>query len=489
MQRTIRAFLVASTLFQPVAALAQAPDEAGARKIEEALRTHGPRSLTGPGLLSKPGVLKVSPDGDAYRLLLDMAKLMADAVAPMTVKDAAPLAFKLAAQADGKWVFDSSTPFSLTTEQLAGGRSATMALATETGAIQGVFDPAILMPREASLGFTNFSANLRDARNAIKAGIAEISLRGGIKDLPEGQGDLDGTFLIDGLTATNGSFPQPEQKLTIGKVEGSYRLGAIDLVGLAAMVDFWNGTGTGKTVKTLSEAERGELRALLAKHVPMLDSVGGKLVATGISNTQGGKGYRLGRLEHETRWEGLSGKSTLTMTTRLVDVGVDPGLWPPGLEGLVPKEAALNITSTGFDFGALWKDAAELKTPEEMARLPRDHFDRLFMPQGKMIIDLADSYAKSGFYDLTLSGQMQVQRDSRRPPVGTLTVTAKDLDGTVKYLQDNSKTVPMFGQVSFAVLMMKGLGKPGPEGSMVWDFAFDEVGKVTVNGQPMPMRR
>ena len=482
MQRTIRAFLVATTLLQPLTAWAQAPDEAGAKEIEASVKALGPKSL------SKPGIVRVSPDGAEYRLALDMAKLLADALAPMTVKQASPLTLKLAAQADGKWTFDASNPLALTMEYLAGNRSASLAITTETGMVKGLFDPVTLLPREASIAYTDGVIGLRDARDAVKITLKDIGLSSLTKDLAGGRNDVDGTFLAKDVALTHGAFPRPEVKITAAQVDGSYRIGNVDLAGVAALYRFWRGTDPGKEVETLTPAEREKLKALLTKLTPGIDEIGVKVSASNLASQQGGKGFKLEKLEYETRWEDISSRAALVMQTRLANFGVDDGVWPKGLEAALPKEAALNVRASGFDMVALWADAAQLRGKAQTAALADDHFLKLFLPDGRMTVDFSDSFVRSSFYDFRLSGQIFVGRDTRKPPQGVLTITAKDLDKTVKYLQDNAKTVPIFSQASFGMLMFKGLGKAGPEGTTVWDVKFEENGKITVNGQPLPGR-
>ena len=483
MQLTIRAFLVATTLLQPVVAWAGTPDEAGAKKIEAAAKVYGPKSL------SKPGLLRVGPDGDGYRLALDMVKLIADAVAPMTVKEASPLAFKLIEQADGKWSYDASAPFKLTTEYLAADKSANLAVTTETGLIKGLFDPAILLPRQAEIGFTKGVASLRDSRDALKIGVEDANVSSVVQDLSDGRGDIEGSFTINDLTAIHGIFPQPEVKISAERIDGSYKAGKADLVGIAALIRFWKVTAEGKSVETLTDAERKEFTDLVAKHTPVIDEVGGRAVATNLATTEGGKGFKLEKLEYVSRWEGLGGRAALVIGTHITNLGIDPGIWPKGLEAILPKEAALNVRASGFDMGAMWKEAAELRTNSEMTQLPRDHFSKLLLPDGKVTIDVTDSFVRSSFYDLTLSGRITTAIGTRQPPVGSFVVSAKDFDGTIKYLQDNTKTVPIFGRFAMMAAMAKGFGKSGPDGMTVWEIKAEEGGKLTVNGQPLPMQR
>jgi hypothetical protein len=473
MKSTLRAALFATTLLQPVLVWADTADDAGAKTIEQAVKTYGPNAL------SKPGLVRVSPDGEGYRLAIDTAKLIADAVAPMKVKEAMPLTFNLVSQADGYWRFNSANPFKVITEYLAANRSANLSISTESGMIEGVYDPKIFFPREARLGFTNGVGSLRDSRDALKIDVKDASLSSQVKDLTAGTNDIDGVC----------TFPQPEVRLAAGQIDGSFRLGKVSLSGFAELMNFWKVTAARKDIADLTDVQREEFKGLLAKYQPGMDEITAKVVAANLSTSQGGRGFKLETLEHETHWQGLGGLATLSMVTRINNLGIDEGIWPKALEAALPQEAALNLKASGFDMGAIWADEAQLRTPAEKAALPREHFLKLWLPDGKMTLDFADSFARSSIYDLTLSGQIQMGRDPRRPPTGTLTVTAKDIDTTVKYLQDNVKTVPVFRQASFGMLMLKGLGKAGADNTMVWELKFEGDGKITVNGQALPMRR
>ena len=95
--------------------------------------------------------------------------------------------------------------------------------------------------------------------------------------------------------------------------------------------------------------------------------------------------------------------------------------------------------------------------------------------------------AKSDVYDISVSGTMLVDPDKSDKPEADITVVARDLDKTVTFLQDNAKSVPAFGQVSFGLLTMKGFAREEPDGSTVWNVKITSAGKVLVNGREMPM--
>jgi hypothetical protein len=261
----------------------------------------------------------------------------------------------------------------------------------------------------------------------------------------------------------------------------------LDLAGLKAMLRFWRMTAPGQGVETLTAMQRKEFDALFAKHIPMIDEIGGTVTATNLSALEGGKGFKLEKLDYQSRWEGLGGRSAFIVGARITNLGIDPGIWPKGLEAILPLDAALNVRISGFDMGALWKDLGHLRTSNENALLPRDHYSKILSPDRKIQVDIAESFIRSSFYDLTLSGQLRSVLGAPEQGFGSLTVTAKDLDGTVKYLQDNVKTVPIFDRLAFIAMMAKGLGKPGPDGTLVWEVKLVGTSKVTINGQQLPM--
>jgi len=120
-------------------------------------------------------------------------------------------------------------------------------------------------------------------------------------------------------------------------------------------------------------------------------------------------------------------------------------------------------------------------TPEQSSEL-----NNIVLPDGKMHIAFTNVAAKSDVYDISLTGTMMVNPDNSDKPEADITITARDLDKTVNYLQDNTSKVPQFGQASFMLLMMKGFGKQQPDGAMIWNVKLDQAGKVMINGREMP---
>lgn len=480
MLRLAKVLLTAAALFQPVAVLAQAPSEAEARAVAEAVKRYGPAEF------ARPGVVRVSPEGAGYRLSVDLARALSATIAPWTVKEVTPPIVKLGSQADGLWMFDTSGPFTLATELVAGTRSSTASLVIPTAEVKGLFDPATLFPREVKASASDTAVGLRAAQNSVRIGIGKLDLHSKTADLTPGLGDVDATFSMQDASAVLGAFPQPEVKIAADRIDGTYRIGRLDLAGLGAITEFWKVTAPGKDLAGLSTEQRAGLRAILDRHLPALDEVGGSVTARGLSLTAADTGFFADQFDYLSRWEGLSGKAALLVGLRVANVRVADGVWPKGLEAVLPAEAALDAKVSGFDMSKVWKDLALLRTEQDYAQLPRDHFSGMMLPDGRISLDIEKAFARSSFYDVSLEGQVQLLTGAAEKVSARFTVTARDLDATVKYLQDKTASVPVFGRFATMALMAKGLGRPGADGITQWDVVYDETGGVTVNGQRLP---
>jgi hypothetical protein len=462
-------------------AAAEPATETVARSIEAAVRLYGPDSWASSSLL------KVSPDGEGYRLAFETSAALAPAIMPWTVKTATPLSFGLRPAEGGLWNFETSGPFALGTELLAGNRSNALSLDVASQTVAGLFDPVAVFPRRADVGLKDAKLALRAGQESVKFSIGALDMTSSVTDQAAGKGNVDATFSIDGLSATTGAFPRPEAKVSAERVDGTYAIGRLDLAGIGNIVRFWQVTAGGKDAAALTDAERAELRTILKAHLPMLEAIGGAFTAKNVRMSEAGRGFSAETLGYSSRWEGMGDKASFIIGASLTKVTIDAGIWPRELEAALPTSAGLDVGFGGFDLGALWRDAALVRSEKETALLPRDHATTLLFPDGRIGVTIKDLTLQSPLYDFRLTGQMSLAMAQTSLPTGSVTVTALDFDRTVKYLQDNAKTVPLYSRAAFVALMMKGLGKDAGGGTTTWAVTFDAAGKIVVNGQPLPI--
>lgn len=97
-----------------------------------------------------------------------------------------------------------------------------------------------------------------------------------------------------------------------------------------------------------------------------------------------------------------------------------------------------------------------------------------------MTID--DIALETALYQLSATGTMSFDRNGARPSFA-LRITTADLDPLVKYLQENTKRFPQFGQYAFFALMAQGFAGRTSDGAMSWDVVSDPDGRLTINGR------
>ncbi|MCO5154808.1 MULTISPECIES: hypothetical protein [unclassified Shinella] len=124
-----------------------------------------------------------------------------------------------------------------------------------------------------------------------------------------------------------------------------------------------------------------------------------------------------------------------------------------------------------------------------MTEAQNQEIGRIILPDGAMTMEFEDISAVSPIYDVHLAGKMLVYPEQQDRHSAEVTVTMRNFDKTIAYLQKNAATVPEFGQAAFGLLMMKGLARDAGGGAQAWDLTVDKDGKVLVNGQPLPFQQ
>ena len=134
-------------------------------------------------------------------------------------------------------------------------------------------------------------------------------------------------------------------------------------------------------------------------------------------------------------------------------------------------------------------DHADFTKPKPLTDEEGREIGRIVLPGGAMTLEFEDVSAVSPIYDVHLTGKMTVYPDDKERHSADVTITMRDFDKTVAYLQKNAAAVPEFGQASFGLLMMKGLARDAGNGAQAWDLTVGEDGKVLINGRPLPFQQ
>jgi hypothetical protein len=168
------------------------------------------------------------------------------------------------------------------------------------------------------------------------------------------------------------------------------------------------------------------------------------------------------------------------------------GLLPAAYEGVLPEKATFGMAVADLDLAGAVNylvDHADFTKSEPLTEAQNAELGRIVLPNGAMTVEFEDVSAVSPVYDVHLSGRMTVYPDDKERRSADVTITMRDFDKTVAYLQKNSATVPEFAQASFGLLMMKGLARDAGDGARAWDLTVGEDGKMLVNGRPLPFQQ
>jgi hypothetical protein len=477
MNAALRNVLAFSVAIVPLASVAAEINEPEAKRIEGAI------SSSLPAAMKKAGVVRVAPSNDHFNVKLDLAGLLAKSTAPWTVKEVTPVIHVLTPGAEGVWDFSTQGGFKLASELLAANRTSAFQLSIGELKDTGRFDPRVPFVREADISVKDVTSTMRSSQDTVKAGINDFSVKMRSTDVKAGVVDVVSDYNGSGLSQTFGAFPKPEVKISSETLEGQLSAKSFDVAGIAKLMAFWRTEGRPRDMKSLKPEDLKELSSIVGMHRPFVDGLSGKTTISGIKINSSGKAFMVEKLAYDWSFEDMAGDGVVLVGATAHNPSVTPGFWPAGLEKALPREMAVHARYFGFKFEPVW----EALSKPDMAMRDTD-IRKVMLPDGCVTVQFSNTYARSDVYDLSLEGSlfMRPGREDDQSEAD-LTITAKDFDKTVKFLQDNSKSLPIFGQASFFALMAKGLGKSQPDGSMVWNVKVDERGKVTINGQPLPV--
>ena len=165
---------------------------------------------------------------------------------------------------------------------------------------------------------------------------------------------------------------------------------------------------------------------------------------------------------------------------------------PAAFVEAVPDRATFKAAVTNLDLAGAVNylvDHADFTKPEPLTEEQNKELGKIVLPDGSMTVEFEDVSAVSPIYDVHLSGRMLVYPEQKDRHSADVTITMREFDKTVAYLQKNAATVPQFGQAAFGLLMMKGLARDAGGGTQAWDLKVGEDGKVLINGQPLPFQQ
>ncbi|MCV3208549.1 hypothetical protein OHD62_27330 [Mesorhizobium sp. YC-39] len=458
-------------------AFAQTVDNQGARQLSEDLSRY-----VGKQALDR-GVLKVSAEGDAYKIVFDFKALAATLPDQRLLKfDFAPYALMVKPRSDGSW--DVSMDFSQSASFEFNGSEGLQStqFSIKDGKGSGVYDPNLAAFTSGTSSMAGMTMASKDAKQHMNvsagAGTATIaatkSATGGV--------DFTTSQKVSSFVETI-NFDDPESGLKFPvtvkspelSVEASGKgVRTKPLLDLLAFV-------VANQDEVMPKANQAQLKSLLLAALPVWEHVEGTyrfkdfVVASSVGN--------FGAAEFSTAFgsDGVAQNGKIIYGIKASGLTVPQQLLPGWSVALLPTDIDLNFGGANIDLDSMARKAIEAFDLNQDPPLSADFGDKLtadFMAKTPKIV-IGHSTVKNSNIEVVLGGEMTFPGEK---PDASMTVGIAGYDKIVEALQYAAKTDPQAAQYFPVVLAIKGFGKTLPDGRIEWVVNAKPDGSVLVNG-------
>lgn len=470
--------ILAATLFASTStsafAAAASPEEA--TRLVGVLQTY---------LGQEPGVVTVTPAGEAYDLKIDLAPLIAKIKQPNFSVEISPVIMKLTDQGGGKWLVTQDSPLSYSAKvpgqldmivKIGAMKSSAVFDQNVSAFTSSTYDIADVVVDET---ITTPEAMTMHVAYNVKAMHYETA------STPAGEDALDSTFhaAMSGLTETIGipATPAGGQPMDIavtaetGTQDGTIK--GIKAQAIYRLIAWFVAHPSEAAIK----AGQVELKSLVSAGLPLFENVTAKGALQNLSVATPVGPVGIASLGFDVGMNGVVADGMLHEGFRAEGVSLPPGLVPPFATNLVPQSFSLDFKVSDFNLAdparmllaMMNLNEAKPTTPEENVRLLT-----ALLPKGAVEITMGPSKVTGKLYDLDFEGSMTAGPVG--VPLGAATIRAKGLDDVMKVLQ--AAPPEMAGQAIPAVIAAKGMAKTEADGSLSWKIENTISGTVLING-------
>ena len=434
------------------------------------------------------GVVSVTPDGETYSVMLDLAPFFAMAKDSGMTGSVTPLELTLTDNGDGTW--DVAQDQEL---QIAMAAPGAMDMTQDIGSfiMDGVFD-------ETLMTFSSAEGQMQDIKvtqvmqapgqpdSTMEAAFASATFKSTGVANAAGGADVVTSVALNGMTETLTTPPTdgaPGMPITV-KVDTITE----DLTGTGFKMD-----GVLQVVawvvahpdQAAIEADKAGLKTVLTAALPFFTTLSGTGVASKIAVTTPMGDVALDEVAFAVEANGAVADGKFREAFTLSGLTLPAGIVPDWAAPILPQKMSVDVQVTDFDAAAAVTTAMGLLDLPAGATPPPEFDAQLqaaLMPKGTVTIGLNPGEVTGTGYALTYEGSM-VAGAAGAMPTGTAKITLTGIDvlnAAIAAAPDDVK-----GQAMMGVGMAQGMAKPGDNGALVWEIDAMTPGVVSVNGTPV----
>ncbi len=457
---------------------------AGADDLQRTLTRYLPDDLVRAGLVT------VQAASGFYELRLDPAVLLKKARrgAP-AIEGLKPLTAHLRPRDDGAWGVEARDTLDIKGAfDTPAGRNAFSYL-VEGMALDGIYDPDILYFRTADWSAKRLDFTSSSPAEKVEAHTGALAMHVETRKQDGGRVDMTGSGMVHAFTQTVESAASGRVDIGAKEVNVSVDLAGGRYKDLQDLIFF---ILDHVEKDRLDRAEGDRFKDLLRATLPVFDNLEETITATDVTVDTPQGVFGASSVGYAIAMTGATKAARIGIGFAIEDPTPAPGLLPAVYEMALPQRVTFKAAVTDLDLAgaaAYLLDHADFTEQKPLTEAQNRELGRIVLPSGAMTVEFEDVSAVSPIYDLQLAGHMLVYPDQTDRHSADVTLTMRDFDKTVAYLQQNAASVPEFGQVAFGLLMMKGLARESDDGAESWDLQVGEDGKVLINGRPLPFQQ
>ncbi len=444
-----------------------------------------------------PGSVTVAPKGESYVVTFDLKRALGGLESFGFSMDPNTSTTTLTPLDDGTWkvTSDSSPPMVMH----AGQQTLTFKSATST--FDGIYDPKLLAFRQSRGVYTGYdyaqtAPNLVQDRRIDKL---DLDVRG--TPAEGGTVSVSGHYLETGTAADllikapapaaeepgigNPAVPPPVRPgtpISYASPSSTIDLGA-DRLHVKEILDVWAFLVAHPNRDSLVAA-MDDFKALVRAGLPFAENAKESAAIDSFAVTTPIGPFSVRKLASGVDLQGLATTGRMSSMLSYDGLTIPGGQLPPWSMDFVPTTLSLAVGIDGFHAEEAATEAVNDFDPKADKGLTSEQTAKirhLFWPDAGGTLTLAPSRLTSKLLDLKLEGRATLGPT----PNGQVTITGTGLDKAIAALQAASGADPGASQLLGPLVLAKNLGRPQPDGSLVWVIAAAGNTPVTVNGAPL----
>ncbi|TPI23271.1 hypothetical protein [Mesorhizobium sp. B4-1-1] len=458
-------------------AFAQTVDNQGAKELSDNLaRYFGKQAFD-------KGVLKVSVEGDAYKIAFDVKSLVNALPEQKLLKfDMAPYALMVKPRSDGSWDVSSNFSQGASFEFDGPEGRQSMEFTIKDGKLTSVYDPALAAFTNATSSLAGMTMTSREAKQqadvSTGAGTATVtatkSADGGV-DFTATQKVSDFVEKIKIDDPNSGmNFPltlkTPELSVDANG-KGVRTKPLLDLLAFAVANED----------EAKLKASQAELKSLMLAALPIWERVDGNYGFKDFEVESPVGKFGAAQFSTAFGMDGISQNGKVDYKIKAAGLAIPRQSLPEWTVPLLPTDIDLNFGGANIDLDTMAKKAIEAFDLNKNPPLS-DEFGKALVADFKAKnpkVVIGHSTVKNGDIEVALEGEMIFPGEK---PDATVTIDVAGYDKIVDALKEAAKSDEQMAQAFPFALAVKGFGKTLPDGRLEWVIDTKADGSVKVNG-------